>query len=383
MSPRFQVGIDALASGCPEALRGRAVALLAHPASVASDGTHAADLLAAATGARLVSLLGPEHGYFGWGGAGEHILDGVHPFLGLPVHSLYGDHRKPSAEMLHGADTILVDLQDLAVRCYTFVSTLRYVLEFAAAAGVRVVVADRPIPAPGVIDGPMPDGRHDSFVGMIPAPLVYGLTPAESALWLRDTLGLSVDLHVLPMRGYRRLPAHLQTGAPWIPPSPGIRSWFCAYAYPATVFCEALPVLDCDRAGLLPFQSWCAEGLDGAALARELNTRSLPGVRFHPDLRRRADGSMIQGVRLAVNDAAVFAPAAAGVHMLEAVAGQLGREAFWNQPGARPDFFDLLMCSDAPRLALSAGMPARDIVADWAPGIAHYRAAITPHLLYE
>ena len=92
---------------------------------------------------------------------------------------------------------------------------------------------------------------------------------------------------------------------------------------------------------------------------------------------------MIQGVRLAVNDAAVFAPAAAGVHLLEAVAGQLGREAFWNQRGVRPDFFDLLMCTDAPRLALSAGVPARDIVAAWAPGIAHYRAAIAPHLLYE
>ena len=92
---------------------------------------------------------------------------------------------------------------------------------------------------------------------------------------------------------------------------------------------------------------------------------------------------MIQGVRLAVKDASIFAPTAAGVHLLEAVAGQLGRESFWNQPGVRPDFFDLLMCSDTPRLALSAGVPARDIVASWSPGIAEHRAAIAPHLLYE
>lgn len=375
-------GIDRLRDAWPTRLEGARIGLIAHPASVDRFGFPADQVVARAGIGKLTALFGPEHGYFGWGGAGEEILDGTHPSLGLPVRSLYGSHRKPTPEMLHGLDVLLFDLQDLAVRCYTFVSTLCYVLEAASDSGLTVVVADRAVPLPGVIDGPLLDERFSSFVGLVPAPLQFGLTPGEAARWLKARLNLPVDLRVISLSGADRRPAHLQRLPPWIPPSPGIRSWFCAYAYAATVFAEAFPALDVDRAGTTPFQFVGAKGVNAAALADDLNARRLPGVAFTPEWRRREAGT-VAGVRLVMTDLDLFRPAETGVHLVEAFMRAPGLDGLWDVPGARPEWFDLLWGTDAVRLALRAGEPAAAIAAGWAQDLVRFDAEVRPHRLYR
>jgi len=156
--------------------------------------------------------------------------------------------------MLDNLDAIVLDLQDLGARCYTFVSTLRYVLEAAASARKQVIVADRPIPLPRVVDGPMLDERFSSFVGCVRAPLHYGMTPGETAAWLKHALALDLDLKVAPMKNYCRQSRRGPDWPPWIPPSPGIRSWETGYCYLATVFGEALPAINIGRNSNLAFQ---------------------------------------------------------------------------------------------------------------------------------
>ncbi len=178
---RFQLGIERLCDR-PALLGRRRVGLVAHPASVDTGGVHTALRLRQLCGKRLVTLFGPEHGFYGRGGAGEEIGDTRHAAWQIPIRSLYGDHRKPTAEMLADLDAVVFDLQDIAVRCYTFVTTLRYVMEACAEQGKRLMVCDRPVPLPNVVDGPLPVAGLDSFVAV------------DFALTRHPLLGNGVDL---------------------------------------------------------------------------------------------------------------------------------------------------------------------------------------------
>ncbi len=380
----FLTGLEALLARPPRALRRARIGLVSHAAALGADGVAALDRLAA-NGLAPRAVFTPEHGYWGAGGAGEGIRDEIHPTLGVPLHSLYGARRTPTAEQLARLDVLIVDLQDLAVRCYTYVSTLRDVLEAAAAAGKPVIVADRPDPLAAIVDGPMLDPAHASFVGHVPVPFVYGMTIGETARWLVGTLGLDLDLRVVPMRGYRadgRRPA----GAPWHPPSPGIRTWESAWGYTLTVFSEPLPLLRADRGGPLSFQvvavskAWKPvaahrprhgrkgargfQGLETAPAWEALRGLDLAGARlcFH---RYRDGDTWIEGGRIAVTDPAAWRPAAAAVRVLARLQRAFGRAALWEAPGARPEFFDRLLGEGRTRGALQAGRPAGGIVRAW------------------
>lgn len=405
----------------PRALRRARIGLVSHAAAVGADGVAALDRLCA-VGLAPRAVFTPEHGYWGAGGAGENIRDEVHPLFRVPIHSLYGARRAPTPEMLDALDLLLVDLQDLAVRCYTYVSTLRDVLEAAAAAGKPVIVADRPDPLAAIVDGPMLDRDHESFIGRIPAPFVYGMTIGETARWLAAALRLDLDLTIAPMRGYRadgRRPAR----AVWLPPSPGIRTWESAGCYPATVFCEALPLLRADRGGLLSFQvvaaaqaskpttaSFPSLGRNVGPSFQALETRSpasrrrpgaarapaaelaawnavrdleLPGARLCFHRYRDADG-WVEGARIAVTDPAAWRPAGAAVRILERWQRAFGAAALWEAPGARPEFFDRLLGEGRTRAALRSGQPAAAILRAW--NTAERRAfegARAQALLYE
>lgn len=241
----FRPGIETLLEQYPDWLQGRRVGLVAHPASVDSQGVHSVERMRR-DGVNLTALFGPEHGFAGRGGAGETMPDGRDPASGLPIRSLYGETRRPTSEMLRDLDVLVFDLHDLGARPYTYVSTLLYALEAAAENGKGVIVTDRSIPLPRVIDGPMLDPAFESFVGAVRTPVAYGMTPGETALFLRDDLGLPLDLRVAPMQGFSRDAAWPSRA--WIPPSPAIRSWSCAACFPATVFFEAVPAVD-HRAG--------------------------------------------------------------------------------------------------------------------------------------
>ena len=324
------VGIDSLRKQGFGLLRGKRVGLLSHQAALTASGATSAQLLRNAIGKRLVALYGPEHGFFGQAGAGEKTHTREHPDWHIPVYSLYGERRKPSPEMLEGVDIVVCDLQDLGVRCYTYLATLRNMMEACAEAGVEVIVCDRPIPLPRIVDGPMLDERHTSFVAPCALPMVYGMTPAETARWIKAKYHLNVNLTVVPMEGWSRKDAAWDGSRPdWIPPSPGIKTWETAMTYAATVFTEALTGIDCGRGTNLAFRvlgapwmktewfdvSWCP--------SRHAYHYPLGGVKFHPCHYTAGAGPYagqeINGVRLSVTDPSHFCPVRTSVIILRSL----------------------------------------------------------------
>ncbi|MGB5758135.1 MAG: DUF1343 domain-containing protein, partial [Acidimicrobiales bacterium] len=264
-------------------MSGKRVGLIASRASVVGDRT-VIDLLAQSDSVDLVSVFAAEHGIRADVDAGATIDDGVDPATGLAVHSLYGATRSPTAEMLADIDVLVFDLQDVGARFYTYTATMGLAMQAAARAGIPFVVMDRPNPIGGTsLGGAVRDDDHRSFVGQYPIPAVHGMTAAELALairgegWLDGLEGL--DLRVVAMSGWARDDLWADTGLAWVPPSPGLPTALTALVYPATVLFEAT-TLSFGRGTDHPFSQVGAPWLDGEDLARALNDRNLPGIRF-------------------------------------------------------------------------------------------------------
>lgn len=324
-SPRgVQVGIDVLEADGFRALSGGVrCGLLTHPAGVSSDGRRTIDILARAPGVRLTKLFGPEHGIDGKAAAEVAIGTMRDARTGLPAYSLYGKTRKPTAEMLDGLDVMVVDLQDIGSRSYTYISCMRYVIEacFAAPRPIRVVVLDRPNPLGGVkVDGPGLDARWKSYVGAYPMPYVHGLTIGEIARWSAATPGvLELDeatrrrgvLQVIPMRGWRREMTWNDTGLQWIPTSPRIPTPQAAFGY-------AMVGLGCQLGdfrhghGLeMPFRFVTYPKRRSDAIVAALGT-CVPGLTLTP--QTMADGT--QGVYTTISDWRAFRPCGLSAHLL-------------------------------------------------------------------
>ena len=383
----MMVGMDVLRERRFDALRGKRVGLLSHQAALVADGSTSAQLLHRTLGSRLVALFGPEHGFFGQAGAGEHTATRQHPDWGIPVHSLYGEYRKPTPDMLVGVDAVVCDLQDLGVRCYTYLATLRNMLEACAAADVEVVVADRPIPLPQVVDGPLAEPRLASFVAPCPVPLVHGMTPAESARWMLDALGINVRLTVIPMADWRRTDAAWDgTRSAFMPPSPGIKTWESAMTYAATVFTEALPGIDCGRGTNLAFRVFGAPWLKAESFCDLLMGKNLQGVTFWPHRyvagQGTYEGRELDGIRLTVTDPARFRPAETSLVLLRALAGTYGTTRIWRHKGVRPEWFDKLYGTSRARTALQSDEPLEPLFKEWRNASRAFRGDRNRALLY-
>jgi uncharacterized protein YbbC (DUF1343 family) len=344
-------GIDSLLARPALPHPGAQIGLLAHAASRTRTGQHTAEALARRGEWKLTRLFSPEHGFFGKGAAGETIPSARHPALGLPIHSLYGEHRSPPPEWLAGLDLLVVDLQDLGVRCYTYASTLQNVLLVAAEVGCPVMVLDRPTPLGGITDGPKLDPALRSFVGQIDLPLVYGLSqgPLARHLHQTDPRLRTLDLSVIP--------AEKTVNPPWFPPSPGLPNLTSALVYPVTVWCEAIPQVSVDRGSPRSFHLWAMPDLNPCALIGALHLEGLyaavtttrenwPGILFTPN-------------------GEPYAPVRNAVRLLAALRDQLGADRLFHHPKARPDFFDKLMGTASVRLALLSGHSPEDIFASF------------------
>ncbi|MBU1666492.1 MAG: DUF1343 domain-containing protein, partial [Gammaproteobacteria bacterium] len=296
-------------------LRGRRVALLAHPASVTEDLTHALDALAALPDLKLTAAFGPQHGLRG--DKQDNMVespDFLDPVHGIPVFSLYGEVRRPTPAMLDTFDVLLVDLQDLGCRIYTFITTLRYVLEAAARAGKSVWVLDRPNPAGRPIEGLTLRPGWESFVGAGPMPMRHGLTLGEMGHWFIRELKLEVDYRVIEMEGWQpeAAPGH---GWPlgertWVNPSPNAANLWMARAYAGTVLLEGTSLSE-GRGTTRPLELFGAPDLDARALLatmRDLAPHWLQGCTlrecwFEPTFHKHA-GKLCAGVQIHVEDAA-------------------------------------------------------------------------------
>ena len=305
-------------------------------------------------GGQLAALFSPEHGYFGAAAAGEKTADERHPDWDIPIYSLYGETRRPTPQMLEGLGRLVIDLQDLGVRCYTYLGTLKYALEAAADAGISVTVVDRPIPLGGVVDGPMRSGpEYASFVAPVNVPLCYGMTPGETATWIVREEGLDLDLTVIQVDAWSH-----QMRDPWpdfTPPSPSVRSWDSAVMYPATVFTEAFPAIDCDRSGPLAFRVIGAPWMDAQLLAGQLRgPLSVCGFRLRPyryvPSSGKYAGQRVNGLLLSCDKPEAFYPVTGGMLALSAVAALNRDEAY---EGFRADWFDKLYGGPETREALA------------------------------
>jgi len=367
---------------------------VAHPASIDRLARHAADLLASASGLRVVRLFGPEHGLRGEAQDMEPVSGGSDAGTGLPVSSLYGSDPaslRPRREDLEGLDAVVCDLQDVGSRYYTFVYTMSYVMEAAAEAGLPVVVLDRPNPLGGdAVEGPVLDPSLASFVGRYPIPVRHGMTPAELGRLFNEAFGIGCDLRVVPMGGYERTMGFGQTGLPWVAPSPNMPTPATAAVYPGGCLVEGTNLSE-GRGTTRPFELVGAPWLPGKPLAEALAHEGLPGAlfratSFRPSFHKHARESC-GGVQVHLTDAGAFRPFATYLVLLRE-ARRLApgsfdwrREAYEFESGRLA--IDLLLGRPDLRPMLEAGASLPEMEAAWAPDLEAFRRLRQPFLIYE
>jgi uncharacterized protein YbbC (DUF1343 family) len=383
-------GLDVLLSRSPSLLTGRRIGLLCHQASVTRELVHAAEAIRGLRGARLVCLFAPEHGLAGVVQDHAAVASTRDRSAGIPVWSLYGRRLDPAPAMLRGLDALVVDLQDVGARYYTFVWTMALTMRACAAASVPVIVLDRPNPLGGLrLEGNWPDPRWSSFVGLYPLPARHGMTIAELAAYLNEAHALGCDLTVVPMQGWRRAMVWEDTGLHWVPPSPNMPTPDTAFVYPGGCLIEGTNLSE-GRGTTRPFELVGAPFLDGERLARALNARNLPGARFRPAAFQPAfhkwAGRLCQGVQVHVTDRKRFRPFASYLALIAEARGQAGRRFAWRRPPyefeRRRLPIDLLCGGEAIRHALERDTPVARLAADWRAGLARFERARRPYLLY-
>jgi uncharacterized protein YbbC (DUF1343 family)/CubicO group peptidase (beta-lactamase class C family) len=358
--PPVLCGIDALRRDGFAALKGRKVGLVTNHTGRAIDGTPTIDLLAKADGLTLVALFSPEHGIRGE--KDEKVGDGKDERTGLPVYSLYGDRRKPTADTLKGIDTLVYDIQDIGCRFYTYSSTLGLVLEAAKENGVRVVVLDRPNPIGGaLVEGPVRDAERQSFVGFHTLPVRHGLTVGEMAELFNAERKVGAELTVIPCENWRRGDTLDRTGLPWRNPSPNMRHLTAAVLYPGIGLLETTNV-SVGRGTERPFEWVGAPWLDARKLAAELNRQRLPGVRFLPVSRTPTysvhKDKECAGIDIIVDDWAAVRPVRVGLAVAAALRKLHPKE--WE-----PKRYDTLLLHKATFDGLAAGRPVEALEAAW------------------
>jgi uncharacterized protein YbbC (DUF1343 family) len=398
----IETGLDVLCVDRLELCRGRRVGVLCHPASVTRDLEHVVDRLIAA-GVRPTRLYGPEHGVRGEAQDMIGVEDGRDAHTGIPVTSLYGETFEsltPSATDLAEIDVLLVDLQDVGSRYYTYVWTMALALQAAARAGVAVVVLDRPNPLGGVaIEGGTVGPGCESFVGLGAVPVRHGMTVGEIARLVRAGIPwggprfarpLDCDLVVVPMRGWRRDVHFDATGLPWVMPSPNMPTLDTAFVYPGLCLVEGTNLSE-GRGTTRPFENVGAPFLDGRRLAARLHELDLPGVRFRPlsfrPMFHKFAGRSCGGVQLHVTDRTAFRPYGAGVALLAAAREQAPGEFRWRTEPYEfvtdPPAIDLLTGSDAVRRGIEAGASLDELVAGFAAFERAFAERRAPFLLPE
>lgn len=370
-------GIDVLAADNFAALAGLRVGLLTNRAGRTASGRRTVDVLAQAPGVRLTALFSPEHGIEG--DREGDIESGRDAQTGLAVHSLYGATRRPLGPMLEGLDALVIDLQDVGVRFYTYATTMAYVMEEAARRRLKVFVLDRPNPiGTAGVRGPLRDRGERTLTGYFPMPLQHAMTLGELAKMFNAENRIGADLTVVAMRGYRSASWYEETGLAWVAPSPNLRSLQSTVLYPGVGLIEDTNV-SVGRGTETPFELVGAPWIDGEALARTLERRNVPGVQFvkaafTPEASRYA-GKRCHGIRIVLTDKAALDAArlgielAAGLHRLH--------------PGgfAVRDIFRLLGAREV-LAAIEAGDDPAAIASRWQPALRAFEAVRAKYVLY-
>jgi uncharacterized protein YbbC (DUF1343 family) len=385
-------GLDVLRRDGFGALEGLKVGLLVNQASVDRDLAHAADLFADAKNVKLHALFGPQHGITGT--TQDNMIEwegSMDPRLGVPVHSLYGAHRKPTEQMLEGIEALVIDLPDVGARYYTFVWTAKLCLEACADRGIGVFVLDRPNPVGGdAIEGTVLDPRYSSFVGLSPIAMRHGMTMGELLSMIRTREVPGAALTVIPLEGWRRGSYFDETGLPWVMPSPNLPILDSAIVYPGFCLLEGTNLSE-GRGTTRPFEIFGAPFIDPYRLVEELRKEDLPGVHFRPvcfePTFQKHAGSICQGAQMHVTDRRAFRPVLTAVALLKTVMRLYPDHFRWKEPPYEYEAvllpFDILAGTDRLRRQIEEDRSLEEIRQSWSGELSGFDAIRREFLLYD
>jgi len=389
-APAVTVGLEVLLGDASRlaALRGKKLGLLTHPAAVDSRWVPSVDRLVAAgkaNGFRVIQLYGPEHGIRGWMSAGEKTGASVDPHTGLPVENLFGLGKKgrPSPKSLDRIDVLIVDLQDLGSRTYTYISTLGEAMIAAGEAKKKVIVLDRPNPYGGLTyEGPVLSKKRRGFIGWASFPVTHGLTIGEIASYYMKFEDVECELEVIRMDGWRRDLDWRETGLMWVPTSPGIPHVENAWLYAATGMVGGISDNVSEGVGTtLPFEQVGAEWIEAVPLERALTALKLPGVRFRATTFRpnwfTFKGKLLHGVQIVIEDPTTFRPIRTALGLLTSI------EKLWPEQTTFRDNVTSVWGTDTVIPMVRAGKRHDQIEATWKRDLERYGERRAEVLLYE
>lgn len=385
------LGIERLLENPPAALRGKRLGLLCNQASTDRHFRHSRDLVQERFGAQLTCLFSPQHGFYAE--KQDNMIESGHmvdPGSGLPLFSLYGDVRKPTAAMLEHCDLLLVDLVDVGTRVYTFLYTLGYCLEAAAEQGKEVVVLDRPNPLGGLaLEGNLLREDCRSFVGLYPIPMRHGMTLGELALLIKHRFVPDCRLSVIAMAGWRREMLFAGTGLPWVFPSPNMPSPQTALVYPGQVIWEATNISE-GRGTTMPFELFGAPFCRHEQITAAITGVDLPGCLLRPlvfePVAGKWAGQPCVGFQLHVTDPAAFRPYRTTLALLQAIARLYPADFALKPPPYEYEFerppINLVLGDGALWSRLAAGEPVMELEAEWRQELVDFDRRRQDYLLY-
>jgi uncharacterized protein YbbC (DUF1343 family) len=386
---RVRLGSDVLLSS--GRLKGSRIGVVCNHASLDRDFGHLIGKLAAAEGVTLAAIFGPQHGFRS--DVQDNMVETPHgddPRLRVPIYSLYSETREPTAEMLRGIDALVIDLQDIGARIYTYIYTMANCLRAAARHGVRVIVCDRPNPIGGTnVEGACLQPGWESFVGQFPLPMRHGMTIGELAALFNDAFGIGALVDVVRMEGWSRNMYADGTGLPWVMPSPNIPTLDTAIVYPGTVLFEGT-MLSEGRGTTRPFELVGAPWIEAERFAAEMNGLGLPGAYFRPagfePTFQKHARQPCGGCQIHVTDRDAFRPVITGVALIDTFRRlDTGRFA-WRQPPYEYEHdkmpIDILAGSDTLRQQVESGTPIAEIAASWKDDETEFERLRRPFLMY-
>ena len=372
-------------------LKGRRVGIVSNPASVGPWFAHIVDRVAALPGVTIVALFSPQHGFRA--DVQDNMIETAHARDArrqIPVYSLYSETREPTAAMLAGIDLLVIDLQDVGARIYTFIYTMANCLRAAARHGIEVIVCDRPNPIGGdSVEGPMLLPGFESFVGLFPIPMRHGMTMGELARLFNEEFGIGASLEVAAMEGWQREMRFDDTGLSWVMPSPNMPTLDTAVVYPGAVLFEGTTISE-GRGTTRPFETLGAPWIDAEAFASRMNGLGLGGVHFRPVVFEPAfqkhAGLPCGGCQVHVTNRAAFRPVLAGVSLMSEFRRADPERFAWRTPPYEYEHekmpIDILAGSSELRERIEAGAAGREIAASWEPSVAEFLDIRRRYLMY-
>jgi len=375
------VGLDVLLAEKSQLIDGKKVGIITNQTGVSASGMHIVDVLSQWPSVTIQAVYAPEHGFRGNQSDAAKVASYVDERTDVRVLSLYGRNLKPTPKMLEGVDVLIYDIQDVGARFYTFISTMGLAMEAAAENGIPFIVLDRPNPITGtILEGPILEEKHFSFVGKYPIPVRYGMTPGEFALMIKGEGWMQamddLDLTVVPLKGWRRDMWYEQTGLPWIKPSPNIPSNIIAALYPGMCLFEAVNISEA-RGTMRPFEQFGAPWIDKDKLADLMNDYALPGIYFRPvsytpvsipdaAMRCKYLGERVHGLELIITDREKLRPVQVMVYLFSTL-----RQYYPDQFAFRTNLERLIGISGFRTSIMNARQP-QVVLGEWEQGIREF-----------